>query len=199
MVSDYRPGKVEFIGGTLDPSNFKIPDLPCIVFAGRSNVGKSSLLNMLLGRKIAHTGKKPGKTRAINFFIVDDRIIFVDLPGYGYAKVSHELQEKWRKAVDIFLRHPCVRGGIILIDIRHPPMKNDLILFNYFLSIPLNFRVVLTKADKLGRNQQVRMRNLISKELKIPPSELIVTSARTGEGAEDLWKVIFEMTGVDLS
>lgn len=190
--------KVEYIGGTLQPERVKLPQLPYIIFAGRSNVGKSSLLNMLLGRKIAHVGKSPGKTRVLNFFVINDALVFVDLPGYGYARVSKELQEKWRRALQLFLSNENIRGALSLIDIRHPPMKNDRELLELLLSIPINFRVVLTKADKLSKNQQQRMISVISKDLKIPADELIVTSARMRVGAEKVWEAILNYLESDV-
>ncbi len=181
---------VEYIGGTLEPHKMKLPQLPYVVFTGRSNVGKSSLLNMLLGRKIAHVGKSPGKTRLLNFFVINDALVFVDLPGYGYARVSREMQAKWRRALEIFLFNENIRGALSLIDIRHPPMKNDRELLQLLMSIPMNFRVVLTKADKLSKNQQQKMKSIIAGELKIPRDELIVVSAKERSGREDVWKAI---------
>ncbi len=182
--------KVEYWGGTLTPYKENLPDLPYILFTGRSNVGKSSLLNMLLQRKVAHVGKSPGKTRIINFFAINDLIAFVDLPGYGYAKVSKEMRKKWEDALRKFLYHPSIQGAVCLIDIRHPPGKNDRMLIDLLLSIPINFRVVLSKADKLSKNQQVRMRNIIARELKIPDEELIVSSAKEKIGNEEIWGAI---------
>ncbi len=192
MDSRVKIRSVEYIGGILDPGKIKkLPDLPMIIFAGRSNVGKSSLLNMVLSRKVAHVGKSPGKTKLLNFFLINNALIFVDLPGYGYAKVSKDLQEKWERVLSYFLHHPNIAGAIVLIDIRHPPMKNDRELIELLLSIPVNFRVVLTKSDKLSRNQQLKMQRIIAKEILVPPSELIISSSAKKIGRDEIWNAIF--------
>ncbi len=190
--------KVEYIGGTLQPERVSLPSLPYIILAGRSNVGKSSLLNMLLKRKIAYVGKAPGKTQLLNFFVINDALVLVDLPGYGYARVSKELQRKWQKALLNFLKSPNIKGALSLIDMRHPPMRNDRELMELLLSIPINFRIVLTKADKLSKNKQQRMLSIIAKELKIPPDELIITSAVKKIGIDNVWEAILNYLESDV-
>ena len=193
MVTNIKLRKVEFLLSTLDPHDPKLPELPYIVFAGRSNVGKSSLLNHILERKISFVSKTPGRTRSINFFIVNDGLAIVDLPGYGYAKVSKEEQKKWRESLTGFLFHPNIRGGLLLMDIRHEPTKNDLILRDIFLSVPINYRIILTKADKLSNNKRINRLNEFSKKLLLPKEELIYSSVKIPETKTDVWNSIINL------
>ena len=157
-------------------------NFPHIVFAGKSNVGKSSLINVLCNqKKLAQISKTPGKTKALNFFLVNNNIYFVDLPGYGYAKVSQGLRQMWSNLIEDYLRS-CqkLRGVIFILDLRHPPSEADLQLKLFLEHCNLNYLLVLTKADKLSLSERAQNLNLAEEALQ---SENFITfSAVTKEG-----------------
>ena len=191
----------------LEPSRFPNRPLPEIAVSGRSNVGKSSLLNKLLGRKnIARVSKEPGKTRTINFFLINEKLFLVDLPGYGYAKVSKEMRGGWQKVLFTYIEgRENLKGVIQLIDSRHPPTKDDLLMIQRLVDADRDFVTVFTKSDKIGRNERGKAlgryrtffdgftvgefgkRNTDGEDPDIP---VIFTSAKTGEGKDAVWKWI---------
>ena len=178
-----------------DSKNLPWPQAPEVAFVGRSNVGKSSLLNRLVGRKkLAYTSSAPGKTRLIHFYSVDrstGRIWFVDLPGYGYAKVSKRESKSWRPLVEGYLdsERP-LAVAILLQDIRRNPGEDEQRLLDWLTVRGISVLVVVTKADKIkpGRREQA-LRGICSK-LALEPTQLVVTSSQTGEGTEKLWQGI---------
>jgi len=196
----------------LDPGRFPQAPWKEVAVSGRSNVGKSSLLNTILGRKnLARVSKAPGKTRTVNFFLVNDRFYLVDLPGYGYAKVSSEMRARWRRLIlEYFEQRDSIGGVVQLVDARHPSMKDDLVMMEALMEAGRPFLVVLTKADKVGRGQRQRVLKELALHLGGAPLELIgektaeggggadvhgrlpvlFFSARTGEGKDELWKWI---------
>ncbi len=152
-----------------------------IVLAGRSNVGKSSLINRLLNRKaLARTSSNPGKTRTLNFYSVNDAWYFVDLPGYGYAKVSLEEREAFKKMVNRYLETPRRREFWQLIDARHKPGELDQQMSSYLRSVGIPYLIVATKADKLSKNQIAKQKKVIMQELALNESELVFFSATSG-------------------
>lgn len=161
--------------------------LPEVSFAGRSNVGKSSLLNKLVGRKaLAKVSSTPGRTANINFFEVDG-IYLVDLPGYGYARVSKAEQRRWANLIaDYFAQERSFNLVVALVDIRHDAQKLDVQMLEFLREAELPFIVALTKADKLSRAKQDQQRNRLAKQFGLPREQLIVTSAQTGQGIADL-------------
>jgi GTP-binding protein len=168
---------------------------PEIGFAGRSNVGKSSMINRLLSRRnLAHTSSTPGRTRTINFYQVNDQFLFVDLPGYGYAKVSRALKEAWWNLVESYLaQRPQLRGVIHILDARHPPTPLDRELQAFLNAVPVPSLVVLTKADKVSRARRTAVRDAAARALDLPsPEAALLFSAETGEGVPDLWRAIEE-------
>jgi GTP-binding protein len=181
-----------FVTSAVKPSQYPSAPMPEIAFAGRSNVGKSSLINRLLGRKnLVRTSSTPGRTQTINFFLINDGFYFVDLPGYGYAKVPVEVQKKWGPMVEGYLKS---REGlcavVVILDIRRRPNEGDHDLLSWLSLYSIPRMVVLTKADKLKRDRQNRQRRLIGEDLSKDPSSLIVFSAATGMGKQALWKAI---------
>ena len=166
---------------------------PEIAFAGKSNVGKSTLINAMIGRKaLARTSSQPGKTRTINFYNVEDILYFVDLPGYGYAKVSESEKMRWAKLVEGYLgagrRIACV---FQLIDMRHPPTQDDLHMIQFLLDQELPFALVATKSDKLNQTQRAAQLNLFAEYFQeIPDIPFIPFSAQNGEGVETLRRLI---------
>ena len=178
-----------YLLSAVKPSHFPEPDLPEIALSGRSNVGKSSLLNMLVGRTgVAKVSKTPGKTRAINFFDVGGRWRLVDLPGYGFARLSKEEVERWGKLIDTYLRERKSLSAVIqLIDSRHSPMKSDLEMIEWLADTGIHTVIALTKVDKLGKNEaRQATTRFIKAHLPSLDWPVIATSAETRSGREDL-------------
>lgn len=170
-------------------------DLPEIAFAGKSNVGKSSLINKLLNRKsLARTSSQPGKTQTINFYNINKELYFVDLPGYGYAKVSKEIKEKWGKMIERYLNtSKQLKEVFLLVDIRHEASANDKMMYDWVLAQGYSPTIILTKADKLKRSQLDKHKKMISSGLKLRPgTKVIVFSTQSGMGLEELWTYIGE-------
>ena len=164
-----------------------------IAFAGKSNVGKSSMINALLNRKsLARTSGQPGKTQTINFYLVNDMLYLVDLPGYGYAKVSRSTQEKWGEFIDAFLKNSKqLKGVFLLVDIRHEPSENDAMMYEwikYHGFIPI---VIATKLDKIKRSQVQKHVSMIKNKLNMGNDEIIIPfSSTTKQGRDEIWNVI---------
>lgn len=168
--------------------------VPEIAFAGKSNVGKSSMINALLNRRsLARTSSQPGKTQTINFYNINDMLNFVDLPGYGYAKVSKTEQEKWAKMIDIYLHNrEQLKEVILLVDIRHEPNKNDVSMFEWIKNCGYTGYVIASKADKLSRSQQMRSIEVIKKTLGVKDNSYIIPfSSVSKNGVEEIW-TLFE-------
>jgi GTP-binding protein len=184
-----------FLAAATDVAHFPAPDLPEIAFLGRSNVGKSSLLNSLVGTKIARTSSTPGRTRGINFFEIRlagqprPEMIFSDLPGYGYAKLSREISAEWPKFIEPYLQdRPTLALCLALVDVNVPPQESDRKLLSFLQSAQRNFVVVATKSDRLSNNQLRNAVKALSQEY--PGTPLLPYSATTGSGRAELWKEI---------
>ncbi len=179
-----------FVLGAVSPEQWPQDDLPQVAFAGRSNVGKSSLLNLLLGRRLAKTSQTPGKTREINFFKIDESLYFADLPGFGYAKMGGKELERMRNMTEQYLRS-CknLAGVIFLLDVRHPENKTDIESFAWFKSLSTALLPVATKCDKLGMQQ--RQKNMAElKRIHSLEEMPIPTSSFKKTGAELVWAQI---------
>lgn len=177
-------------------SQFPVHDMPEIAFAGKSNVGKSSLLNAMLNRRaLARTSSQPGKTQTINFYSVQDTFMFVDLPGYGYAKVSKQDRERWGKLIEGYLeKREHLQKVILLVDIRHEVGKNDKMMYDWIKHYHNQVVVVATKADKIKRSQLQKQLSVIKKGLELSSGDkLIAFSSETKQGKEELWKIIEEI------
>jgi GTP-binding protein len=175
------------------PSQYPYGVLPEIALAGRSNVGKSSFINKLLGRKnLARTSSSPGKTATLNFYNIDDTFYFVDLPGYGYAKVSHETREKWADMINMYLeRRENLTATFLLVDARHTPTQNDLQMFNWIRHRHGSAVVIATKCDKIAKTKLNGNIDEIFKFLKIGHKDLLIPfSAETGLGYDEAWQAI---------
>lgn len=175
----------------------KLPDndLPEIAFAGKSNVGKSSLINGLLNRKsLARTSAQPGKTQTINFYNVNKNLYFVDLPGYGYAKVSVEIRAKWGKMIERYLHgSPQLKKVFLLIDIRHVPSENDCMMYDWIVDNCYEPVIICTKLDKIKRSQVQKNLKLIREKLDlVPGTTMIPFSAQTKQGRDEIWNLIEE-------
>ena len=184
-----------FMLSASDVAHFPAPALPEVAFLGRSNVGKSSVINSLLGAKLAKTSSTPGRTRSINFFEVrwpgkpQPEVIFTDLPGYGYAKISREISSQWPTFIEPYLNErPCLALCLALIDISVPPQESDKQLASFLQSSRRPFVIVATKSDRLSGNQLRNALRLSAENL--PSAPVIPFSAKTGAGKEQLWRQI---------
>jgi GTP-binding protein len=187
---------LEFLGGMASPGGWRPePTLPEIAFAGRSNVGKSSLLNKLIHRrKFARVSNTPGRTREVNFFKVNDAFVFVDLPGYGYARISKEKRAEWKPLIESYLKSsPQLRGIVHLLDVRHDPTNDDRQMLDFLSELGVPTIVVLTKVDKLTSTQRSRRVPEISALLGLETDQVVPFSAVTGEGRNDLAEAIDEL------
>ena len=167
-------------------------DLPEIAFAGRSNVGKSSFINSMINRvNLARTSGKPGKTRTINFYIINDNFRFVDLPGYGYAQVSKSERNKWKKIIESYLStRENLLDIALVVDIRHEPSAQDLIMYDWILSFGYRGLVIATKADKISRGNWYKHINIIKKKLNVEDDSLIIPYSSTDKTNKDkAWKI----------
>ncbi|MBQ8813814.1 MAG: YihA family ribosome biogenesis GTP-binding protein [Lachnospiraceae bacterium] len=174
-------------------SKLPVNTLPEIAFAGKSNVGKSSLINALVNRKsYARTSSEPGKTQTINFYNVNEALYYVDLPGYGYAKVSMESREKWGKMIERYLHQSKqLKLVFLLVDIRHEPSANDIQMYEWICYQGFRPVIIATKADKLGRNQIVKQCTIIKKTLGMKKEDILIPfSAVSKQGREEIWALI---------
>ena len=184
---------VDFKGSFLKASTRPKEWFPHVAVAGRSNVGKSSLLNWLFRQNVAKVAKAPGKTRTLNFFLVNRNFYMVDLPGYGYAKVARHLREQWGRELAAYLSgEERLAGVVALIDVRHGPSVLDMELQSFLTTSGLNRLVILTKGDKVGRSKRRQMQNEIQKQLDLPIRPL-VTSVTSGEGRREVLDAIDKM------
>ncbi len=181
---------VEFVTSVADLDGEVPRDLPQVAFSGRSNVGKSSLINRLLRRhraKIARVSARPGKTRTLNFYRVNDRFYLVDLPGFGYAEVPGEVRETWKDLIEAYLeRERRLQGVVHLVDARHDPTGLDEQMIQYLAGLGLPALVVLTKVDKLKRSERSGAVGRAADALEVQPDQVLLFSAKTGEGRDEL-------------
>ena len=178
----------------------KLPDTgrPEVAFAGKSNVGKSSLINSLVNRKaLARTSAQPGKTQTINFYNINESIYLVDLPGYGYAKVPQSEKEKWGKMIERYLHTSKVLKAVfLLVDIRHDPSANDKMMYDWVVHNGYNPIIIATKMDKLKRTQIQKNLKAIKTGLNLRPGSIMIPfSAETKQGRDEIWALIDELTG----
>jgi GTP-binding protein len=189
---------LEFVGGMASVGGWRPPsELPEIAFAGRSNVGKSSLLNRLVHRKkVARVSNTPGRTREVNFFKVNGAFLLVDLPGYGYARISKERRAEWRPLIESYLRSTNTLHGVVqLLDSRHDPTPDDLQMLDYLGEIGVPTVIVLTKIDKLAPKERQRQRAHIAGAIGADDDQVISFSATTGEGRNELAEAIESLLG----
>ena len=187
----------EFITSAVKPQQYPPADLPEIAFAGRSNVGKSSLINTLVNRRrLVKTSSTPGRTQLINFFAINQAFRFVDLPGYGYAKVPAGVRRQWGPMIETYLtQRRCLRGLILIVDIRRTPGQEEEKLRHWLDHHGIACRIVATKADKLSRNKQIRPARQIAAKLALADDALVLFSAKSGLGLTAVWDHIEEMLG----
>ncbi len=183
-----------FVGSYADARSIPSDNRPQIAFAGRSNVGKSTLLNKIVGQKrLAKTSKTPGRTRQLNFFLIDDKYYFVDLPGYGYAKASAKDIEAWNRLTDNYLEQAAyLKGLVFLVDCRREPNEDDMMMLDWLESKEIDFVIVMTKADKLSKSKLINQVKKISNAFGVEP---IPFSAISGIGKRELLRWIEAMVG----
>lgn len=182
----------EFIKSAVKPTQYPPPVLPEIAFSGRSNVGKSSLINTLLNRKrLVKTSSTPGRTQLINFFLINSTFCFVDLPGYGYAKVPASVQKKWGPMVETYLlTRETLKGVVLIMDVRRTPGMKELEFIAWLSRFDIPPILILTKTDKLSKAKQIKQKIIIAETLNVDKDNLILFSAKTGYGKNDIWDAV---------
>jgi GTP-binding protein len=186
--------QAEFVRSAAKPADFPRDTLPQVVFAGRSNVGKSSVINRLLNRKnLARVGAAPGKTTHINYFLIDKQLYLIDLPGYGYAKVSMQERERWGKLIEAWFADASLMTlGVLIVDARHKPTADDCTMSDFFLSTGKPFVVVANKLDKLKRSEIEGDLLRVRETLGLPDNVTVIPfSAEKGDGKQELLDLIF--------
>lgn len=183
---------VEFLISAANKKDFPANRLPEIAFAGKSNVGKSSVINRLLQRKnFARVGEKPGKTIHVNYFTIDKKCYFVDLPGYGFAKVSQAEKDRWANLMESYFAANRIDLGVMIVDARHAPTQNDITMANWFIQSGCRFVVIANKLDKLKKSEIEPNLKTIRADLCLPDDCIVVPfSAEKGTGREELLKII---------
>lgn len=187
-MASLNVNNAEFIKSAASPKQFIQSSLPCVAFAGKSNVGKSSVINRLLNRKnFARVGAEPGKTIHVNYFLIDGKLYIVDLPGYGYAKVSRSERERWGKLMEDFFASGLFKLGVMIVDARHKPTADDITMAEWFKSSDCPFVIVANKLDKLKKSEIEPNMALIRSTLGLDESvNIIPFSAEKGQGREEL-------------
>ena len=189
--------KAEFLISAASTKDFPGKRLPEIAFAGKSNVGKSSVINRLLNRKnFARVGDKPGKTIHVNYFTIDEKCYFVDLPGYGFAKVSQAEKERWGRLMESYFAAERIDLGVLIVDYRHPPTNNDITMARWFMDSGCPFVGVANKMDKLKKSELEPNLTTIRKDLELPEGMPVIPfSAEKGNGKDDLIRLILKAAG----
>jgi len=187
----------EFVTSATKPSQYPPEGLPEIAFAGRSNVGKSSLINVLVNRKrLVKTGSTPGRTQLVNFFDINDSINFVDLPGYGYAKVPASVRKKWGPMIETYLSgRNTLKGVVVIMDIRRTPREEEQNLIDWLGHYSIASILVLTKTDKLSKTKLAKQLAVVARTLALDAGDLILFSAKSRKGREDVWRAIESLLG----
>ena len=186
----------EFITSATKPDQYPPVNYPEMAFAGRSNVGKSSLINTLVNRKrLVKTSSTPGRTQLINFFDINNLITFVDLPGYGYAKVPAAVRKKWGPMIETYLSsRRTLKGVVVIMDIRRFPRQEEHELIEWLKYYSIDGILVLTKTDKLSKPKRLKQHNAIAEALAIDPDKLILFSAKSRQGRDAVWAAINSLT-----
>ncbi|MGA7146794.1 MAG: ribosome biogenesis GTP-binding protein YihA/YsxC [Desulfobacterales bacterium] len=188
----------QFVKSAVTPSQYPPADLPEIAFTGRSNVGKSSLINTLVNRKhLVKTSSTPGRTQLINFFVINRTFSFVDLPGFGYAKVPAAVRRSWGPMVETYLStRKTLKGVVLIMDLRRVPGMQELNFIEWLRVHTIPEILVLTKSDKLSKNKQTNQKKTIADALGVPKEQPILFSAKSRMGKDDLWDALEGLIGV---
>ncbi|WP_017755993.1 ribosome biogenesis GTP-binding protein YihA/YsxC [Calidifontibacillus oryziterrae] len=187
--------KAEIVISAVKPEQYPTDPMPNFALAGRSNVGKSSFINKMLNRKnLARTSSKPGKTQTLNFYNINDQLYFVDVPGYGFAKVSKKDREAWGKMIETYLTtSDKLRAVIQIVDLRHKPTEDDKLMYNFCKHYEIPVIIIATKADKIPKGKWEKHLKVVKDTLEVDPSDpVIVFSSETGKGKDEAWATIFQ-------
>jgi GTP-binding protein len=183
----------EIVISAVRPEQYPETELPEFALAGRSNVGKSSFINKMLNRKgLARISSKPGKTQTLNFFLINEVLYFVDVPGYGYAKVSKSERAAWGKMIETyFTTRKQLKACVLIVDLRHPPTKDDCMMYDFLKHYEIPCMVVATKADKIPKGKWQKHLNVTRETLDLDPNDqIVIFSSETGEGKDKAWAVL---------
>jgi GTP-binding protein len=188
----------EFLKSVYPQDEYPLGRYPEVAFAGRSNVGKSSLINTLVNRKgLARTSSSPGKTQSINFYLVNRSLCLVDLPGYGYAKVPEQVRRRWSPLIEDYCRNrKNLRGVVVILDARIDPTPLDISLIQWLRELSLPALIVMTKIDKLSKNKMAQVRRQTAETLSLDAEKICTFSAHTGQGKKELWQKILHLLNV---
>ncbi|AIM15793.1 MULTISPECIES: ribosome biogenesis GTP-binding protein YihA/YsxC [Neobacillus] len=183
----------EIVISAVRPDQYPDTDLPEFALAGRSNVGKSSFINKMLNRKgLARTSSKPGKTQTLNFFLINESLYFVDVPGYGYARVSKSERAAWGKMIETyFTSREQLRACVLIVDLRHPPTSDDVMMYDFLKHYEIPCIVIATKADKIPKGKWQKHLKVTKETLDLDPNDdIVIFSSETGEGKDKAWAII---------
>ncbi|MBS4194854.1 ribosome biogenesis GTP-binding protein YihA/YsxC [Lederbergia citri] len=190
-----KVNQVELVISAVKPEQYPSEGLPEFALAGRSNVGKSSFINKMINRKsMARTSSKPGKTQTLNFYKIEESLYFVDVPGYGYARVSKKEREAWGQMIETyFTTREDLLTVLLIVDLRHPPTKDDVMMYDFLKHYELPCLVVATKADKIPRGKWDKHKKIVKETLNLDPSdEIVVFSSETGLGKDEVWNILMK-------
>lgn len=188
-----NPNKIELLISAVKPEQYPETGLSEVALSGRSNVGKSTFINSMIGRKnMARTSAQPGKTQTLNFYDIDSQLIFVDVPGYGYAKVSKKKREEFGKMIEAYLTHrESLKLVVQLVDIRHKPTEDDVLMYDYLKHFEIPTLIVLTKEDKIKRGQVQKQLAMVKRELELEEGDQIISySSIKGNKQQQIWDAI---------
>lgn len=183
----------DIVISAVKPEQYPNEPIPEFALAGRSNVGKSSFINKMINRKnLARTSSKPGKTQTLNFYIINDMLHFVDVPGYGYAKVSKTERAAWGKMIETyFTNREQLKAALLIVDLRHPPTRDDIMMYDFFKHYELPVIVVATKADKIPKGKWQKHLKVTRETLDMDKTdETIIFSGETGQGKDEAWGLL---------
>ncbi|KGR78672.1 ribosome biogenesis GTP-binding protein YihA/YsxC [Ureibacillus manganicus] len=188
-----KVNNVEMVISAVKPEQYPIDDLPEFALAGRSNVGKSSFINKMIGRKaLARTSSKPGKTQTLNFYKIEEKLFFVDVPGYGYAKVSKSDRQAWGEMIERYITaRNVLRAVILIVDLRHVPTNDDCMMYDFLKHYNIPTIVIATKADKIPKGKWDKHKKVVKETLDMDPNDpIIVFSSELGLGFDQAWNEI---------
>ncbi|MEH7442362.1 ribosome biogenesis GTP-binding protein YihA/YsxC [Bacillus sp. JJ1122] len=188
-----KVNSAEIVISAVRPNQYPETTLPEFALAGRSNVGKSSFINKMLNRKsLARTSSKPGKTQTLNFYLINEMLHFVDVPGYGYAKVSKSEREAWGKMIETYITsREQLKAMLLIVDLRHPPSKDDVMMYDFLKHYDIPVIIIATKADKIPKSKWQKHLKITKETLDLDPNDTIILfSSETGEGKDKAWSVL---------
>ncbi|MGD6853826.1 ribosome biogenesis GTP-binding protein YihA/YsxC [Bacillus infantis] len=188
-----KVNSAEIVISAVKPAQYPEESLPEFALAGRSNVGKSSFINKMLNRKnLARTSSKPGKTQTLNFYLINEMMHFVDVPGYGYAKVSKKEREAWGRMIETyFTSREQLKAAVLIVDLRHPPTKDDIMMYDFLKHHGIRCIIIATKADKIPKTKRQKHFKITKETLELEPGdEIVLFSSETGEGKDEAWGIL---------